>query len=68
MAEQAKREVATVEPRLEKALQANSSLNKVFLEITNLESALKISEERTGHQLESIETEMGLLEQKMMSQ
>ena len=68
MAEQAKRDVSTVEPRLEKALQANQAVQKAFNEITGLESAIRIESERNSNALEMMETNMSLMEGKMQSQ
>ena len=68
MAEQAKRDVSTVEPRLEKALQANQAVQKAFNEITGLESAVRIESERNSNALEMMETNMSLMEGKMQSQ
>ena len=65
LAEQAQREVASVNPRVEKALQANQAVQKAFNEITNLESTIKIEAERSAGQMEMVETNMSLMEQKM---
>ena len=56
MAEHAKRDVASVEPRLEKALTAHGGVTKAMNEVTNLETNMRIENEKTLNHLEMMET------------
>ena len=64
MAESAKRDVSTFEPRIEKALSTQSQVNKAFHEITQLEGNMKIEGEKTQNFFEAMETNMQILEGK----
>lgn len=47
MAEQAKRDVGNMEPRIEKALSTRNAIDKLHNEITNLETMIRIEAEKT---------------------
>ena len=47
IADQAKRDVSSMEPRIEKALQAKHMIEAIHKEITQLEMHIKLESEKT---------------------
>ena len=67
MAEQAKRDVGNMEPRIEKALSTRSVLDKIHHEVTNLESLIRLETEKNNNQAEMVETNLTLMEGKVQT-
>lgn len=67
MVEQCKRDVATFEPRIDKALAYGPRIDKINNEVTNLESNIRIESEKTTNELEMFSTTINLLENKVQT-
>ena len=67
MAEQAKRSVDGMEPRIEKALATRAIIDKLHHEITHLEATMKIEAEKSLNQADMIETNLNLMDNKVQN-
>ena len=67
MAEQAKRDVGNMEPRVEKALSTRPVLDKLHNEVSNLETLIRLETEKNANQAETVDTNMALMEGKVQT-
>ena len=67
MAEQAKRDVGNMEPRVEKALGTRNILDKIHHEVTSLETLVRLETEKNTNQAEMVETNLTLMEGKVQT-
>ena len=67
MAEQAKRDVGNMEPRVEKALGTRNILDKIHHEVTNLETLVRLETEKNANQAEMVDTSLTLMEGKVQT-
>ena len=67
MAEQAKRDVGNMEPRVEKALGTRNILDKIHNEVTSLETLVRLETEKNTNQAEMVETNLTLMEGKVQT-
>ena len=65
IAEAAKRDVATMEPRIERALQTGPMLNKLGSEINALEQQIRIATEKETNDMEMMMFSNSSLEAKV---
>ena len=67
-AEGAKRDVTTLEPRLEKCVQGLNSIAKCFSQINSLDQQMRIDAEKTTHIIDNVESNLHMIEAKMANQ
>ena len=65
LADDAKREVARQEPRIDQALGLNTNITKCFHALTTLDQEVKQEKERTENYFDTVNSNMNNLELKM---